>query len=642
MLKKITCFYSRTEYTEMKKILILLFLFFTVSAFGQKQPVVNSGTDVLKTIKKAHPRLLLLKGEEQSLLTQIKKHNEWSKIHQEILAECDKIIELPPVERIKTGRRLLSKSREALRRLFQLSYAYRTTKEDKYLKRAEKELLAIAAFEDWNPSHFLDVAEMTMAVAIGYDWLYDGLSAETRKTIKQAIVTKGLEPSYNKDYNWFLTAEHNWNQVCNAGMTFGALAIAEDEPELAAKTINRAVETLPKSMITSYQPDGAYPEGFSYWEYGTSFNVLFVSAVEKALGTDFGLSQSPGFLKTAGFLENLVGPTGLAHNWGDSGLKDGLSPAMFWFAEKVKDPSLLWSQKKLLSSGSGNNINNRLLPALLVWGVKTDLEKIKPPAKKVWVGQGPSPVGLMRTSWTDPNAIFVGVKTGSPSVNHAHMDEGSFVLDAQGERWAMDFGMQDYNSLETKGVDLWNRTQNSQRWQVFRLNNSAHNTLSFDGQLQNAKGFAKIDKWSDNPAQLAVITDLSQMYEGQVAAVKRGISIQNEKYVVIRDEVKTSDKATTIRWNLLTPATVKIVDGKTVELSQNGKTMLLIFDTKAKIEIKTWSTTPTHDYDAPNPNTQFVGFEAVLPANSEHSFNTYFTTSADIISTKSLSEWSVK
>ncbi|TDE14542.1 heparinase II/III domain-containing protein [Dyadobacter psychrotolerans] len=626
----------------MKKILILLALFVTVSAFGQSQPVTVAGTDVLKSLKKSHPRLLLLKGEEQSLLSQIKKHKEWSGIHQEILKECDKIIDLPPVERIKTGRRLLGKSREALRRLFQLSYAYRTTGDAKYLNRAEKELLGISAFEDWNPSHFLDVAEMTMAVAIGYDWLYNNLSAETRKTIRQAIVTKGIEPSYNKDFNWFLTAEHNWNQVCNAGMTFGALAIAEDEPELAAKTISRAVETLPKSMITSYQPDGAYPEGFSYWDYGTSFNVLFVSAVEKALGTDFGLSQSPGFLKTAGFLENLVGPTGLAHNWGDSGLKDGLSPAMFWFAEKVKDPSLLWSQKKLLTTSSNSYVNNRLLPALLVWGVKTDLSAVKPPVKKVWVGQGPSPVGLMRTSWTDPNAIFVGVKTGSPSVNHAHMDEGSFVIDAQGERWAMDFGMQEYNSLESKGVDLWNRTQKSQRWEVFRLNNFAHNTLSFDGQLMNAKGFAKIDKWSEEPSQLAVMTDLSQMFEGQVASAKRGISIRDEKYVVIRDEIKTSDKPTIMRWNLLTPADVKIVDGKTVELSQNGKKMLLVFDTKAKIEIKTWPTTPTHDYDAANPNTQFVGFEAVIPANTEENFNAYFTNSTREITTKPLSEWKVK
>lgn len=620
----------------MKKIVALLTLILTfqgLSGQGQSNP------DVLKTLKSAHPRLLLLKGEESGILSQIKNHPEWNAVHQEILAECDKLIDAPPVERIKIGKRLLDKSRECLRRVFQLSYAYRTTRDEKYLRRAEKEMLAVAAFEDWNPTHFLDVAEMTMAVAIGYDWLFDGLSAAARATIAEAILKKGIEPSFEKRYSSFLNAEHNWNQVCNAGISFGALAIAESEPEIAAKVISRAVATIPKAMLPSYQPDGAYPEGFSYWGYGTSFNVLFISAIEKALGTDFGLSQSPGFLKTAGFFQNLVGPFGLAHNWGDSGLKEGLSPAMFWYAEKTGDPSLLWTQKKLLSEKSGNNVRNRILPALLVWGSNTRLDAVKPPVKKQWVGQGPSPVALMRTSWVDPNAIFVGLKTGSASVNHAHMDIGSFVMDAQGERWAMDFGMQDYNSLETKGVDLWNRTQNSQRWEVFRLNNFAHNTLSFDGQLMNAKGYAKIDSWSDGKSDMMALTDLSDVYKGQVANAKRGVSIRDEKWVVVRDEVTTGDKPVTMRWNLLTPATVKVLDGKTVELSQNGKKTLLVFETKSNIAIKTWPTTPTHVYDAPNPNTQFVGFEVTLPANHAESFNAIFTPSSKVPKIAALADW---
>ncbi|MCF2494144.1 heparinase II/III domain-containing protein [Dyadobacter chenhuakuii] len=620
----------------MKRIVVLLIILLSFNGFsGQAQ----SSTDVLKSMKEEHPRILLLKGEEQQILSQIKKHPEWNGVHQEILAECDKLLDTPPVERIKIGKRLLDKSRECLRRVFQLSYAYRTTRDEKYLRRAEKEMLAVSAFEDWNPTHFLDVAEMTMAVAIGYDWLYDGLTAEARTKIADAILKKGIEPSFEKKYSAFLNAEHNWNQVCNAGISFGALAIAETQPEIAANVIARAVATIPKAMIPSYEPDGAYPEGFSYWGYGTSFNVLFVSAVEKALGTDFGLLQSPGFLKTAGFFQNLVGPTGLAHNWGDSGLKEGLSPAMFWFAEKTKDPSLLWTQKKLLSAQTAGNVGNRILPALLIWGIKTNLDAVKPPSKKQWVGQGPSPVALMRTSWVGPSAIFVGLKTGSPAVNHAHMDIGSFVIDAQGERWAMDFGMQDYNSLETKGVDLWNRTQNSQRWEVFRLNNFAHNTLSFDGQLVNAKGYAKIDSWSDSKAEMMAVTDLSNLYKDQITAAKRGISILNEKWVVVRDEVNTADKAVKMRWNLLTGATVKVVDQKTVELSQNGKKMFILFVTEANIVIKTWPTTPTHDYDAPNPNTQFVGFEVTIPANTAEEFNAIFSQSTEIPKVKPLAAW---
>ena len=38
-----------------------------------------------------------------------------------------------------------------------------------FSSRAEQEMLAAAAFTDWNPSHFLDVGEMTTALALGYD-----------------------------------------------------------------------------------------------------------------------------------------------------------------------------------------------------------------------------------------------------------------------------------------------------------------------------------------------------------------------------------------------------------------------------------------------------------------------------------------
>ena len=62
------------------------------------------------------------------------------------------------------------------------------------------------------------------------------------------------------------------------------------------------------------------------------------------------------------------------------------------------------------------------------------------------------------------------------------MDAGSFVFDALGVRWVQDLGMQEYYSLEKENVDLWNMSQNGQRWNVFRYNNLAHNTLTVNGK----------------------------------------------------------------------------------------------------------------------------------------------------------------
>jgi hypothetical protein len=591
-------------------LIILLMACFSGISFAQQSISVETITD------KQHPRILLLKGEERQIEQSIASNPTWKKMHEAILKESDNIIALPPVERIQIGRRLLDKSREALRRIFHLSYAWRMTGEQKYFDRCEKEMLAISKFSEWNPSHFLDVGEMTMAMAIGYDWLYPKLSDESKKAIREAIVYKGIYPSFDPKYNSWLRVSNNWNQVCNAGMTFGALAVAEDHPGLAQNIIERAIASIPLSM-NDYKPDGAYPEGYGYWGYGTSFNVMFLSAIETAFKSDFDLNKTPGFLQTAGFLQNMTGVTGPSFNWGDSGSGGDLSPAMFWFAQKNNEPSQLWVEKTYLQRDDFSRFTrDRLLPAIMIWGKDLPLDKVTEPKVKAWKGQGANPVAMMRTSWTDPNAIYVGFKAGSPSVNHGHMDIGSFIMEAEGIRWASDFGMQSYESLESKGMSIFGRTQDAQRWTIFRLNNYPHNTLTIDNQLQVVKGYAKIDQFSDKPDFMYAVSDISSVYENQLASAKRGVAIVDKKFVVVSDELVAENKATTVRWTMMTTATPKL--GKnSITLTKDGKTLNLKVNTSAKVTMKTWSTAPTTTYDAENPGTTLVGFEMQLKPNQK-------------------------
>lgn len=596
----------------MPKVLILkiCLILLTISSGACAQEKIQR--DLLPVPN--HPRILLLEGEEAAIKMNITSNITWKTTHQFIIDESDKLLTKEPVERVLIGRRLLDKSREALRRIFFLSYSYRMTTDAKYLKRAEKEMLAVSAFSDWNPSHFLDVAEMTMAVSIGYDWLYKGLSAESKAIIRDAIINKGLNPSLESANNSWVKATHNWNQVCNAGMTFGALAIYEDKADLAQKIIDRAVTSI-KLPMEDYQPDGAYPEGYGYWGYGTSFNIMFLSAMEKAFGNEYGLSINQGFFKTAEYLENMTGPTGNPFNYSDAGSGGGTQPAMFWFANKLTDPSLLWSERYFLLNNKPSN--DRLLPAIMIWSAGLDINDITAPSETIWVGQGKNPVALMRSSWSDPNAVFVAMKAGSPSVNHGHMDVGSFVMEANGVRWAMDFGMQDYNSLESAGVNLWSMAQNSQRWEIFRYNNMAHNTLTVNNQLQTVSGYAGITSWSAVPELMNAVTDMTEVYKGNLKKATRGIAIVDKKYVTVRDEIETNDSETVVRWTMATSAAVSLTDPLNALLTKNGKTLNLKVTTPLGVTVKTWTTVPTHTYDAPNPGTTLVGFEATIPANSK-------------------------
>lgn len=596
----------------MKSILVFASLISIFCLSGCKTQV----TAPQNAFEMDHPRIMLLKGEETAIKKAVNDNPVWNKMHAAILEECDEIIGQPPVERIQIGRRLLDKSREALRRIFYLSYAYRTTGDLKYAERAEKEMVTIAGFSDWNPSHFLDVAEMTMAMAIGYDWLYDQLSPESRTSIKDAILTKGLEPSFDTKYNYWLRATHNWNQVCNAGMVFGALAVLEDHPEVSKQIIDRAMETIHLPM-EDYEPDGAYPEGYGYWNYGTSFNVLFNHAIDKAFPGLFDYSKHPGYLQTGEFLMSMVAPGGSSYNWGDAGGGGSLSPAMFWFAQKNNDPSILWVEKKYLEKNNYRSFTgNRILPAIILWGKDIKIENVVEPSSKTYIGEGKMPLMLTRTSWTDPNALYLGFKMGSPSVNHGHMDVGSFIMEADGVRWAIDMGSQSYESLESRGMSIFGRTQDAQRWTILRLNNYIHNTLTVNRELQRVDGYARIEKHGAGNDFTFAVTDISSLYATQLAQAWRGAAVVDNSYVVIRDELKAADKQANVRWQMLTDAEVKLSGNNSAILEKDGKQLTIRVDEPANAVITTWSSQPTTDYDAPNPGTILIGFEVILPAGS--------------------------
>nr|WP_262919517.1 heparinase II/III-family protein [Niabella hibiscisoli] len=479
------------------------------------------------------------------------------------------------------GKRLLAVSREALARLFYLSYSFRMSGDKKYVQRAELELNAICNFESWNPSHFLDVGEMCMAVAIAYDWLYDQLSESTKQKVRTAIVEKAFKPSYNQQQAWFLNAHSNWNSVCNAGLVFGALAILDEEKEASIGIIERSLQSnlLP---LKTFAPDGNYPEGPGYWNYGTSFQVLLSAALESALGSDNDLSKAPGFMQSAYYMLFSQGPSGIYYNYYDCGTAVAPSPIMFWFAEKLKEPALIYNEMSLIKKGRYTKEGadeDRILPATLIFARSINLSEPPIPDQKVYSGQGITPVAIVRTSWKDDQGKYLGIKGGSAADGHAHMDQGSFVYDEAGLRWAMDFGMQSYITLESKGVDLWNMKQNSPRWDIFRYNNLNHNTISINNQRHNVKGKATLVKTLEKGKELGAVIDLTPALNlnNELRSATRKAVIINEDYLQVEDIIEAGSDNTDMRWNMVTPATATIVNAHTIRLMQKGKTMQVSF-----------------------------------------------------------------
>jgi len=602
-------------YMYFRPLALLLVLFF--SSLSEIQAQDLRGVHMTAP----HPRLLMTKADEASIKASVKGNGFWRQVDSLLMKAANSALSLPAPQRIVTGRRLLDVSREALRRVLLLGYAYRMTGDSRYAQRAEQELLSVSAFSDWNPSHFLDVAEMTNGGGGGAGGVGVCVLGGAKDTIRKAIINKGLNPSFDAQYNGWLQKENNWNQVCNSAMAYGALAIYEDASTLADSVIQRSITSIHKPM-KNYGPDGAYPEGYSYWGFGTTYNVMLIDALEKCFGTDFNLSKQKGFLESAGFILHMVAPDHESFNYGDNKDTGRMSPAMFWLAKRNKDLSLLWNERSLFKRGNKKKLMDyRFFTLAMLWGAGVDMRHLPEPQQKTWISPTAiTPVALMRTSWDDTKAIYLAFKGGSASSSHAHLDAGSFVMVANGERWAMDFGRQDYHSLESLGLDIWNKTQNSDRWKVFRYTNLAHNTLTFNNCMQDVKGYVCLNGSSSLTKQPSVSADLTPVYPGQVKSAKRQVEIVDGKYVLVSDEIHTGKKSTTMRWTMLTPSDANLKGKNKIVLSRNGKRLVMEVNAPVKVRLKTWSTSPTTSYDAPNPGTVLVGFESTLPANSHYKF----------------------
>ncbi len=575
-----------------------------------------SSTFIIKaeyiTIKN-HPRLLISNNSESEIINLFSTDVELKRVNDYILSECDKILNLSPLQYKIRGFRLLDTSQEALRRIFYLSYAYRITQNKSYAERAINEIMSVCKFKDWNPTHFLDVAEMTMAVAIGYDWLFDLLHDENKKTIITAIETKAIEPAIALGDKGFFQSKTNWNSVCNAGLLFGAIALANITPAKCDSIINKCIASNRRALQT-YSPDGGYPEGYGYWGYGTNFEVLLIDVLENNFNTDYNLLKIPGFLKSAYFIQYMSTPNGGCFNFSDCINKSCGNIASWWFAKKIKDNSLLWLEKQYILSEKINIGCIRLLPALIIFASRLENTYPKIPTNQYWINQGTTPVYIYRSGWTAKNDIYLGIKGGSPSTSHAHMDAGSFIFECEGVRWAEDLGRVNYYEIEAMNVDLWDMSQNSQRWDLLHMRNDMHNTLTINNKRHLVDGFANILQFYHNDNKRGILVDLTSTL-GEIRKAHREIFLDNTHTLFVNDSIHTNHKSARLQWTMVTSANAEILDKKTICLKKDSKQLLLKIESDKEFTPYILDANNIESWDKVNSKFKRIGFISDLTEN---------------------------
>ena len=522
--------------------------------------------DVMDIYNRAtcHPRLILDDAAFADMKRQIEKGTNpaLAKIHGLLMELTDSYGgKTFTKEYDQSHRRILSVSRAALAFITNNAYAYRYTGDRKYLDAAAKAIDEVCSFDDWNPTHFLDVAEMAAGVAIGYDWLWDDLTPEIRAKAERALSEYAVKESHDNDHAWFYGGTNNWNQVCNAGLTLAAIAMRDILGPESGRLITKAISNNRPVVEIIYSPDGNYSEGQMYWDYGTCFQAMLNTTLQSALGADFGLSDVKGFDKTAEYKVFCNGASHKTFNYYDNSESELSSGAMWYFASRFNRPDLLATELQLLDQGRTCLDNERVMPFVMAWATQcrpSSAESYAP--KHIYSSPTKNPVVIVRGDWTcSEDDFYLGLKGGSGRDPHAHLDAGNFVFDAFGERWAADYGAVDYSTqearLKTTGGDFWDMSQKSQRWDVIPLNNEWHNTLTVNGNRHSVSGNGTLLETIDEPGRQGGTMDLTSIFPDLTRAVRTATT--DGRSLTVTDMLSCS-KPAKVRWTMVTPASCEV------------------------------------------------------------------------------------
>ncbi len=611
-----------------------------------------SGTaDLSKFAAMGHPRVLMNRADFDRLKSKALydrfNNKTLYKLHRLLMNVADESVADNTVivyQLDAAGKRILDKSQLALKRIGSCAYAYRMTGLKKYLDKAVSDMETVTAFSDWNQSrHFLDTSEMAFAVALGYDWLYYSLDYDLRVKARKAMLDNAVSNFHSHSAT---TSAGNWNQVCYGGTMAAAIAIYGKEKSNSGAIINECITNNGKVIKQIYDPDGVYPEGYSYWGYGTGYQAVIFTLLDTAFGTLFGMDNSAGLAKTPEWMLMMTGVGGLTYCFGDStGSTAVPKMGMWWFAAHYNNPSLLRNEIGLLNDGGYTTTCDeiRLLPVAVACANDTDnLDSATSDTGSginLYSGGGETPVVLVRSDWTDTDTDrYLGIKGGKANSSHGHMDAGSFVYDALGCRWSEDIQREAYarveNGLKAAGGSYWNMSQNSLRWKVWRLNNRAHSTLTINDSDHIVSGSATISETYDTDAGRGAKLDLSPVFSGQAQSVSRTFKIVDGKDLYITDEIAAkSDSDAAVEWRMMTKAAVA-VSSDMETLTRNGKTLYLkvkVLDGSSSPAFTTWAAKGTNTWDTACDGCTVAGYTANVAKGTTVKFLTVLTDDKNLV-----------
>lgn len=375
-----------------------------------------------------------------------------------------------------------------------LGLVYRMTGEEKFASKLKALLLDYISKNTWEGSTLLKrnppwigglgTSHTSYDIAVGFDCIYNYLTASEKKQIAKDIVRLGILPARHDwldaetNMHTYDTMGHNWWSACVFMSGLASLAVqneipeakewAQDIKESSIEWLNFSGSVLQNKPPT-FDKDGGFYESVGYATYGTSQFLLFLYAYANVWPNEPKI-ESPIIDKIGDFFINTTyfveGGKDLAVNFGDSRIiATGNRIVRLLWNLGYKNQDYEWYMNHV--SNGENKDSNAAEALILNPGLKSIDSGYLPnrPKSKLYQDMG---WATLRNSYAD-NATMLAVKSGF-TWNHTHADAGSYILFHNGKNLIIDSGTGSYlNPLFTE----------------YYCQSEAHNVVMFDGKGQN-------------------------------------------------------------------------------------------------------------------------------------------------------------
>ncbi len=468
-----------------------------------------------------HPRLFFTAEELPALRAKLATEpfaSRWEVFLE--LAERDLHARLPE---IRNGR-LRRGARDAIGHAGIAAFAYAITGDERFGERAKAEALGLVEASGWpGPSRLgqavLETGEAATACALVYDWCYDLLSEAERDTLREGMLRLAVEPylaSLAKDDWWVGNYITNWNGVVHGGCGLAALVL-EDESPRAAEAARAAWDHLQRFLREVNHVDGGGDEGMSYHIYGNLFAHRFATAWTHLRGDDGGLyaelaDRLAGYWSVymlapdgdfANFNANNESELGRWPRGAESGPNAGLC-ALYESAVPGGDALLLWGA----DNGGTRFYWRRADPFWFLWRRQAPPAGDKPPLQEAVLFRGSG-----QAIWQSGGLWFALNGGWTSPQSHRHYDLGSFILLAQGERLARDWGRETNLTAD-------------------------HSTLLVDGQGQENNSRGRFLRFGSGEGFRYLACDLTNAYRKSLRRFVRHVVLVRGQYLVILDDLE--------------------------------------------------------------------------------------------------------